>query len=187
MNQKRIATGQPKLIDDQALMSQIYTGSNLMTEGKLYRNELVATDLDGVNEFETVEEARTTAQVSKENVMFDLELEPALEVEYADCTVYSEQELGNFLATLTETQLRDTQVLVDDDSFVVFYPLVRVSVEVTGPAPRSGYHFDMDGPRPTVPSAEVPELVGCLAEQFRLPVGPEQTRSMREILASVLI
>jgi hypothetical protein len=190
MNPKRIATGQPGLSGDQALRfgrNRLNQESDLMFEGKMNQNELVSSELEVSGEFETVEETPLTAQVSKENVMFDLELEPVLEVEYADCTVYSEQELKNFLATLSEAQLSDTQVLADDDSFVVFYPLLEVSVELPGPAPRSGYHFDTDGPRPTVFSAEVPELVGRLAEQFPLPPAPEKAQVIREILTSVLI
>lgn len=190
MNPKRIATGQPGLSEDQALSfskSQLSQESNLMFEGKMYQKELVSSGLEVSGEFETVEETRITAQVSKENGMSDLELEPVLEVEYADCTVYSEQELVNFLATLSAAQLSDTQVLADDDSFVVFYPLQAVPVELPRLTPRSGYHFDTDEPRPTVFSAEVPELVGRLAEQFPLPAAPEKAQASREILTSVLI
>jgi hypothetical protein len=187
MNQQRIATAQPKLIEDQALESQICKGSNLMTEEKGNLNQLVLSELEVSGKFESVEEARITNQVSKENVMFDLELESLVEVEFADHTFDSEQELAKFLETLTEAQLRDTEVLVDDGSFVVFFPLLVVPAELPGKTSHSGYHFDTDAPRPTVPSAEVPELVGLLAEQFPFPTEPVTTKSMREILASVLI
>lgn len=179
MNRKRIATGQPSLIEDPALKSQNYKGGDLMTEEKINPNELIFTELEVSGKFQTkfesIQEARISAQVSKEKVMFELELESLVEVEFADCTFDSEQELAKFLKTLTEAQLSETEVIADDDSFVVFYPLVRVQVELPRKAPRSGYHFDTDAPRPTVRSAEVPELVGLLAEQFPfLPAEPEK-------------
>ena len=146
-----------------------------MTEEKINSNELVITELEVSGKFESIQEARISAQFSKEKVMFELELESLVEVEFADCTFDSEQELVKFLKTLTEAQLSEAEVITDDDSFVVFYPLVCVQVELPRKTPRSGHHFDTDAPRPTVRSAEVPELVGLLAEQFPfLPAEPEK-------------
>src|SRR4051794_21682505 len=178
MNQKQITTGQPIFVED------LCEGNYFMTEEKMNLNELVCTEpreLSG--NFETVEETGLTGQVSKEKVMFELEFETLVYVEFSDCTFATEEELAKFLKTLTETQLRDTEVLEDDDTFVVFYPLLPKKVANSRKTPRSGYHFDTDAPRPTVHSDEVPELVGILAEQFRLPAEPVRSQAMREVLA----
>lgn len=155
-----------------------------MTEEVLNQRKLVCSELEEVSgKFETVEDTGLPGQVSKEKVMFELEFETLVDVEFADCTFATEEELVKFLKTLTETQLRDTEVLEDDNTFVVFYPLLPEKVDTSRKTPRSGYHFDTDAPRPTVHSDEVPELVGILAEQFRLPAEPAQGGVMREMLA----
>ena len=138
-----------------------------MTDEKINPLELIFSEVE-VSGKETVDGAKISAQVTKENVMFDFDLESLVEVEFADCTFDSEQELAEFLKTLTEAQLRETEVIADDDTFVVFFPVMPVRVEMPRmPQPRrSGFHFDTDEPRPTVRSAEIPELVGILAEQF---------------------
>lgn len=178
MNRKQLTTGQPAFIED------LCEGSQLMTEEKMNQNELVFTELEDVSgKLET----GLTGQVSREKVMFELEFEALVDVEFADCSFDTEEELVKFLKTLTETQLRDTEVLGDDDAFVVFYPLLPEKVGTSRKTPQSGYHFDTDAPRPTVHSDEVPALVGILAEQFRLPAEPAQGQSMREMLASISI
>lgn len=183
MYQKQLTTAQPHLNED------LCEGRQEVTQDKTTRNELVFTELENVSgNFETVEVTGPTGPVAKEKVMFELDFESLVEVEFADCTFDTEEELVTFLRTLTETQLRDTEVLEDDASFVVFYPLLPKKVDTSRKAPRSGYHFDTDAPRPTVPSEEVPELVGSFAEQFRFP-GSEgaKTEARRAMLASIAI
>jgi hypothetical protein len=182
MNQKQFTTGQPNFIED------LCEGSQLMTEGIMKQKALIYSEpVEAPGNFETVEETGLTGQVSEEKVMFELELETLVDVEFTDCTFTTEEELVKFLKTLTETQLRDTEVLEDDDTFVVFYPLLPVKVATSRKTPRSGYHFDTDAPRPTVHSDEAPELVGILAEQFCLPAERAQGQAMREMLASISI
>jgi len=159
-----------------------------VTQDKLNRNEPVFTELEDVSgNFNSVEVTGLTGPVAKEKVMFELEFESLVDVEFTDCTFDTEEELVMFLRTLTETQLRDTEVLEDDDTFVVFYPMLPKKVATSRKAPRSGYHFDTDAPRPTVHCDEVPELVGLLAEQFRLPGGDGKSEARREMLASISI
>jgi len=158
-----------------------------MSGGKMNPQELVLTEFEEVSgNFEILDDTGLTGPVSRENVMFELEFDTLVDVEFADGTFATEEELVKFLKTLTETQLRDTEVLEDDGTFVVFYPLLPKKV-ATSPKPRSGYHFDTDSPRPTVHSDEVPELVGLLAEQFRLPGEAGKGGAMREMLASISI
>lgn len=159
-----------------------------MTEEKMIQNEFVSTDAEKVyGDFENVKDTGRTGPVSQEKAMFELEFD----VQFGDCTFGTEEDLVKFLKTLTETQLRDTEVLEDDDTFVVFYPLVTKRVDTSRKTPRSGYHFDTDAPRPTVHSDEVPELVGILAEQFRLPgegrQGDGKSETMREMFAAISI
>lgn len=80
-------------------------------------------------------------QVQKEQkAMFELELRTpdfAAEVEaWADKTCISKRSLRRFLATLTPAQLAQAEVIVDDDSFTVFYPILA------GTTAASGAHFD---------------------------------------------
>ena len=42
---------------------------------------------------------------------------------WVDRTYRTERGLRRFLATLTEAQLEQAEILVDDDTFVVFYPV----------------------------------------------------------------
>jgi hypothetical protein len=44
-------------------------------------------------------------------------------LEFADRTFQTKKALARFLKTLTPAQLANTEVLVDDELFVVFYPL----------------------------------------------------------------
>src|SRR5690349_23701648 len=166
MNFKRNMARQPRLNEDQAQKSHLCKGRDQMTEEKINPTERIFTEIEVSGNFETVEGASISAQVSKENVMFELDLESLVDVEFADATFDSEQELAMFLKTLTEAQLSQAEVIADDDTFVVFFPVMPARVEMPRQAPRSGFHFDTDAPRPTVRSAEVPELVGLLAEQF---------------------
>ncbi len=159
-----------------------------MTEEVMHQNRIGCTELQEVSgKFEIVEVTGVTGQVSGEKVMFELEIETLVGVEFTDCTFDTEEELVKFLKTLTETQLRDTEVLEDDGAFVVFYPLLPEKVDTSRKTPRTGYHFDTDAPRPTVHSDEVPELVGLLAEQFRLPVESVQGQARREMFAGISI
>jgi len=184
MYQKQLTTGQPHL----NLNDDLCEGRQEVTQDKMNGNELVFTEMENVSgNFNTVEVTGPTGPVAKEKVMFDLEFESLVDVEFTDCTFDTEEELVKFLRTLTETQLRDTEVLEDDDTFVVFYPLLPKKVDTSRKAPRSGYHFDTDAPRPTVHSDEVPELVGLLAEQFRLPGSDGKSEARREMLASISI
>ncbi len=43
---------------------------------------------------------------------------------YADRTYRTRRSLRRFLATLTPAQLAHTEVMVDDENFVVFYPVI---------------------------------------------------------------
>lgn len=90
---------------------------------------------------ETALKINQLPQVQKEQkVMFDLELktpEKTVEVQsWADRTCISKRSLKRFLATLTPAQLAQAEVIVDDDSFTVFYPIL------TGTTAASGAHFD---------------------------------------------
>ena len=117
-----------------------------------------------------------TEQIEEKETMF--ELDQTVSVEFDDRTYQTEAELRRFLTTLTDAQLAATEVIVDDDSFVVFYPLLpKVG--------SSGYHFDTDYPRPTVASAEVPELVGVIANQSRPVTLAERQAGLAILLASV--
>ncbi|HEX2911597.1 MAG TPA: hypothetical protein VH186_12375 [Chloroflexia bacterium] len=125
----------------------------------------------------TVEEAEVN-EIIEENTMLELDVV----VEYGDQTYHTEYELQRFLATLTEAQLAETEVLVDDDSFVVFYPLMPACTESVK---SSGHHFDTDTPRPTVKSASVPEPVGILADQFPINGILDRDAALAVLLASV--
>ncbi|NWJ95488.1 MAG: hypothetical protein HXX20_06850 [Chloroflexi bacterium] len=59
---------------------------------------------------------------------------------WIDRTYRTEQGLRRFLATLTPAQLAEAEVLVDDDTFVVFYPVV-VAVKKAGR--QTPFHFDL--------------------------------------------
>lgn len=110
----------------------------------------------------TIEENKTMLDV-KEMLVF------------TDRTYKTEYELKRFLSTLTESQLAHTEVIADDDTFVVFYPRLRQ------PAVRkSGFHFDTDSFRPVQIEAELPEWASELA-----PHSPERAAGMAVLLASV--
>jgi 23S rRNA A2030 N6-methylase RlmJ len=53
---------------------------------------------------------------------------------FVDKTYSTKSGLKKFLSTLTPSQLAQAQVLVDDDTYVVFYPVVKTK--------RSRAHFD---------------------------------------------
>jgi hypothetical protein len=79
-------------------------------------------------------------------------VETTEEFTFADRTYRSKRALSRFLKTLTPAQLVHTEILVDDDTFVVFFPVM--------PKP-AGPHFDTgeshsDSP---VPSGEAFGLV----------------------------
>lgn len=59
---------------------------------------------------------------------------------WVDRTYRTERGLRRFLATLTEAQLEEAEILVDDDTFVVFYP---VAVPARNAGPDSAFHFDL--------------------------------------------
>jgi len=82
---------------------------------------------------------RETKMQKEQNTMFDFELKvPEIEsVEtWADRTCVSKRSLKRFLATLTPTQLAHAEVVVDEESYIVFYPILTQQVASGGP------HFD---------------------------------------------
>ena len=103
----------------------------------------------------------TMLQTSEENSMFDLDT--AVSTSYADRTFTSEAELQVFLLTLSDEQLAGTEILQDDEAFVVFYPQPDSTPAVT--PRRSGYHFDMDGPV-RYPKYEAEEYVSAFLLQM---------------------
>jgi hypothetical protein len=128
-------------------------------------------------------ETETHLTMCEEKTMFELE---NVLVEYGDRTFRAEYEVERFLATLTEAQLAEAEVLVDDNSYVVFYPLLP---KAEGER-RSGYHFDLDSPRPIIVSADVPELVGVTADQseecnFSSDYVKDRAAGLATLLASV--
>ncbi len=78
----------------------------------------------------------------------ETELMAVTEVVFADRTYRSKRALSRFLATLSPSQLTQTEVLVDDDTFVVFYPLLNE---------RTTRHFDTSD-SPAGRSASEPSL-----------------------------
>ncbi len=102
----------------------------------------------------TQTENHSQVQVQKEqNTMFDFELKipeyALMEMEtfeqvetaetWADRTCVSKRSLKRFLETLTPAQLAHANVMVDDDSYVVFYPIL------TSAGVAAGSHFDDGG------------------------------------------
>jgi hypothetical protein len=78
-------------------MSRQRKGSDaFMTEEKINPLELIVSEVE-VSGKETVDGAKMSAQVTKENVMFDFDLESLVQVEFADCTFDTEQDLAEFL------------------------------------------------------------------------------------------
>jgi len=74
------------------------------------------------------------------------ELDKTLELNHPtltwiDRTYRTERGLRRFLATLTQAQLAEAEVMVDDDTFVVFYP-VALPVKKSHPIV---FHFDLEG------------------------------------------
>ncbi len=63
-----------------------------------------------------------------------------LTLTWVDRTYQTERGLRRFLATLTPEQLAEAEVLVDDDTFVVFYP---VAVPATKTGPDGAFHYDL--------------------------------------------
>lgn len=57
---------------------------------------------------------------------------------WVDRTYRTERGLRKFLATLNPAQLQEAEILVDDETFVVFYP-----VEVPAQKANSPFHFDL--------------------------------------------
>ena len=100
----------------------------------------------------TQTENHSQVQVQKEqNTMFDFELKipeyaPVETFEqsetaetWADRTCVSKRSLKRFLETLTPTQLAQANVMVDDDSYIVFYPILSSAGVAVGS------HFDDGG------------------------------------------
>lgn len=136
-----------------------------------------------VVECKNIAEVQMTEIAQEKEVQTMFELERDVLVEYVDRTFRVETELKRFLATLSAEQLAETEVMVDDDTFVVFYP-VAVSVEVR----RSGFHFDTDTPRPSPLSVNCPELVGVYADQSHpsaTPTEAQRAAGLAVLLASV--
>ncbi len=124
--------------------------------------------------------------VEIEQIIFEekdtmFELETHVSTEFADKTYSTEAELASFLATLTTAQLANTEIIVDEETYIVFYPLLPAKA-----APVSGYHFDTDYPRPTVATVDVPELVGELSNQTGTSFGQDRESYLSLLLASVL-
>ena len=82
-------------------------------------------------------ELKTQVQ-EEQKTMFELELKLPISVEevqtWADRTCISKRSLNRFLNTLTPSQLAQAEVIVDEDSYIVFYPVLNVGA--VGP------HFD---------------------------------------------
>ncbi len=57
----------------------------------------------------------------------DTGLETPPSYTFADRTYRTRRALRRFLATLTPGQLAQTEVMVDDDTYVVFYPVLPVN------------------------------------------------------------
>jgi len=96
-------------------------------------------------------------------IMFEpkeIELVAVTEVVFTDRTYRTKRALSRFLATLSPSQLAQTEVLVDDDTFVVFYPLLNE---------RINRHFDTsDSPA----SRSASELGLSQEIQFEITGGP---------------
>jgi hypothetical protein len=157
-------------------------GAAKMTEMKnnLMRNAIVETKVPEEVECEPLVQLEATETIAEEKAMFELENDVL--VEFGDRTFRAEFEVERFLATLTEAQLAEAEVLVDDDTFVVFYPILNKRSE---DGRRSGHHFDLDCPRPTVAAADVPELVGVFADQSQ-PFNGSWSNSRDAALAVLL-
>lgn len=103
-----------------------------------------------------VEKVVQTQKEQKKMVDFELKVPEAVEeVEtWADRTCVSKRSLNRFLATLTPVQLAQAEVIVDDNSYIVFYPVLTSTTS-------NGAHFDEglspDGPPPITakPIAEI--------------------------------
>lgn len=86
-------------------------------------------------------------------------------VTWVDRTYRTERGLRRFLATLTPAQLEEAEVLVDDDTFVVFYPVTVPARK----AHRSVFHFDLnadsDGSLPVCGTGPEPKIAVELQEE----------------------
>lgn len=102
------------------------------------------------------------------------------EVMYMEQTYQTEYEVEQFVASLSEAQRCDAQVIVDDDSFVVFYP-VEVAPQVT--KPRGNYHFDTREPHA---SGITPEPINNNKTDWQTAsVQDEHAHDIAALLASV--
>ena len=144
-----------------------------MTDLEKRQNELAGTNQQ-VEGAECNQIVANTEKIEENKTMCELEF-----TEFDDRTYRTEAELTRFLNTLTEAQLAEAEIIVDDDTFVVFYPLLPKVAH-------SGFHFDTDYIRPTVASAEVPALIGMIAEQTRPAVTvADRQAGLAILLASV--
>ena len=87
---------------------------------------------------------------------------------WVDRTYRTERGLRRFLATLSEAQLAEAEVMVDDDTFVVFYPVL---VPARNAGPDSAFHFDL-----TLGDSDSCSQLGVSAEQRQ----PEQIEVLDE-------
>jgi hypothetical protein len=136
--------------------------------------EVENTTLNLMGDTRTNEENKT---------MFDVKETRALV--FADRTYKTEVEVNRFLKTLTPEQLDRAEVMVDDDTFVVFYPRLRQPA-----AFKSGFHFDCDSVRPATVEADA-RLLGdsdgdCGAE-YQGGVIPQHDFSEQERAAALAV
>jgi hypothetical protein len=98
---------------------------------------------------------------------------------WVDRTYRTERGLRRFLATLTPAQLAEAEVLVDDDTFVVFYPIVmpvkKVGREVV-------FHFDLTEGSESCPLAQEDQPLSIFETEAEKV---ERARAFNSLLASV--
>jgi hypothetical protein len=91
------------------------TKMDCLNNQKAYQNE----EQTEMNEVKNMSEQFEKVQVLEEEKMT-----------FVDKTYNTKSGLKKFLATLTPSQLAQAQVLVDDDNYVVFYPVVAKAKRV---------------------------------------------------------
>jgi hypothetical protein len=98
---------------------------------------------------------------------------------WVDRTYRTERGLRRFLATLTPAQLAEAEVLVDDNTFVVFYPVVM-------PVKKAGrevvFHFDLTEGSESCPPAQDDRRIPAFDTETEKV---ERARAFNSLLASV--
>lgn len=105
-----------------------------------------------------------------------------------DRTYRTERGLRRFLATLSEAQLAEAEIMVDDDTFVVFYPVL---VPVRKEGPDSAFHFDLsdhsEGSCPLTGTKVEVQQSGQLEEAEEARRKAERAAAFQVLLAGVLL